>query len=91
MELPMELPRVTPARDTEDPIRVAARELEVQFLSEMLQSAGIGEARTEFGGGAGEEHFASYLREAQARSMVAGGGLGLSDAIYQSLLERTNE
>ncbi len=87
----MELPLVTPNQGKTDPIKTAARELEVQFLSEMLKSAGVGEARNEFGGGAGEAQFASYLREAQARSMVAGGGLGLSDAIYRSLLERTDD
>lgn len=74
-----------------DPLRVAAQKLETQFVSEMLKSAGIGDARSEFGGGAGEDQFASFLREAQADRIVASGGFGLSDAIYASLLERAND
>ncbi|MFN4099923.1 MAG: rod-binding protein [Pararhodobacter sp.] len=36
-------------------------------------------------GGAGEEHFASFLADEQARAMVARGGIGLADAIEQAL------
>nr|WP_204115032.1 rod-binding protein [Shimia biformata] len=72
-----------------DPLRVAAQELEAVFLSEMLKSAGLG-AIPNAPGGLGEEQFASFLRDAQARDMVRAGGLGLSEMLYQSLLEAEN-
>ncbi len=65
----------------------AAQELEVSFLSEMLKAAGFGEAREAFGGGAGEEQFSSFLREAQAREMVKAGGIGLAEQFFQALKE----
>ncbi len=52
--------------------------LESVFLAEMLKAAGVGKSPESFGGGAGEDQFASFLREAQAREMVRAGGLGLA-------------
>ncbi|MBT9385846.1 rod-binding protein [Pseudooceanicola sp. CBS1P-1] len=66
----------------------AAQDLEASFLSEMLASAGLGTVPEAFGGGAGEAQFASFLREQQARAIVAAGGIGLAEQIYQSLLEK---
>jgi len=40
-----------------------AKDLETAFLSEMLKSIGFGEIPESFGGGAGEDQFASFLRE----------------------------
>ncbi|UYV39649.1 hypothetical protein N4R57_00125 [Rhodobacteraceae bacterium D3-12] len=48
----------------------AAQNLEATFLSEMLKAAGFGKSRGAFGGGAGEDQFASFLRDAQAQEMV---------------------
>ena len=85
--------RVTPPRppDQRVALRKAASKLEAAFLAEMLKSAGLGEVRSEFGGGPGEEHFASFLRQAQAEAMVARGGIGLSESLFQSLLRREKD
>ena len=69
----------------------AARQLETTFLSEMLKASGLGEARGAFGGGAGEDQFASFLRQAQARQMVEAGGIGLAESLYRALQEKTDD
>ncbi|MEL7164921.1 MAG: rod-binding protein [Pseudomonadota bacterium] len=69
----------------------AAQKLEASFLAEMLKAAGYGEARDAFGGGAGEEHFSSFLVDAQAEKMVESGGIGLAEHIYSSLKDRQND
>lgn len=71
-------------------LRKVASKLEAAFLSEMLKSAGFGEARNAFGGGAGEEQFSSFLREAQAEAWVNQGGIGLAEALFESLKERSD-
>tara|TARA_R100000322_G_scaffold4921_4_gene3762 strand:- start:2100 stop:2354 length:255 start_codon:yes stop_codon:yes gene_type:complete len=78
-----------PARPTSDEqLRDAARELEATFLAEMLKSAGLGEMPDAFGGGPGEEQFASFLRLEQAREMVKAGGIGLSETLFEAIKER---
>jgi len=72
-------------------LRAAAEQLEAGFLSEMLKAAGLGQAREAFGGGAGEDQFASFLRQAQAEEMVRSGGIGLAESLYQALKEREND
>lgn len=69
-------------------LRAAAEELEATFLSEMLASAGLGESPDSFGGGAGEDQFASLLRDEQARLMVKSGGIGLAESLFNTLKER---
>ena len=64
-----------------------ARQLEASFLAEMLKSAGAGEARQTFGGGAGEDHFSSFLVREYADATVQAGGLGLAESIYRSLVQ----
>ncbi len=68
----------------------AAQKLEATFLAEMLKSAGLGQASESFGGGAGEDQFASFLVQEQAMQMVKSGGIGLSESIYETLKERQN-
>ncbi|MGR3322705.1 MAG: rod-binding protein [Pseudooceanicola sp.] len=68
-------------------LRRAAEALEATFLAEMLKSAGLGEARDSFGGGAGESQFASMLAAEQARALAATGGIGLAEQIFNSLKE----
>jgi len=77
-------PPVAP-RSASDPVWVAAQKLEAAFLSEMLKSAGLGAPRESFGGGAGEEQFSSFLRQAQAEEMAKAGGIGLAEALYRSM------
>ncbi|MDU8942581.1 rod-binding protein [Ovoidimarina sediminis] len=78
--------RAAPSAETE-PLRAAAQALEAVFLSEMLKAAGYGEARSAFGGGAGEAQFASFLRDAHAEALTERGGLGLAEAIFKSMTE----
>ncbi len=68
----------------------AAQKLEATFLAEMLTSAGLGQSSESFGGGAGEDQFASFLVQEQAMLMAKAGGIGLSEAIYETLKERQN-
>lgn len=69
-------------------LRAAAQKLEATFLAEMLKSAGMGETRQAFGGGSGEDQFSSFLVQAQAEKIVAAGGLGLAEALFEALKER---
>lgn len=67
--------------------REAAEKLEASFLAEMLKSAGFGEQNNTFNGSAGEDHFASFQRQALAEQMVKTGGIGLAEAFYRSMME----
>ncbi|THD73826.1 hypothetical protein E7681_09425 [Thalassobius vesicularis] len=71
-------------------LRQVAQKLETAFLSEMLKAAGVGKPSEAFGGGAGEEHFASFLRDAQAERMVAAGGIGLAETFFNALKDKEN-
>ncbi len=83
--LPSSLPS---APRPDDKLWNVAKELEASFLSEMLKSAGLGETPEGFGGGAGEDQFASFLRQEQANALVEAGGIGLAEMLYQSLVEK---
>ncbi|MEE4188853.1 MAG: rod-binding protein [Roseobacter sp.] len=72
-------------------LREAAEKMEASFLAEMLKSAGLGKSRSEFGGGAGEDQFGSFLVQEQAMMMVKSGGIGLSESLFESLKERQND
>lgn len=92
----MHLPAIPPATPTATPDATArkavlmdkARELEAGFLAEMLSYAGLGSDQGSFSGGAGEEQFASFLRQEQAKVMVAHGGIGLAEHLFRSLERR---
>ena len=72
-------------------LRTAAEKIEASFLAEMLKSAGLGKTSGEFGGGAGEDQFASFLVQEQAMLMVKSGGIGLAESIFDSLKEKQND
>ncbi len=78
-------------RNPDTALHAAAQELEATFLAEMLKSAGLGQSRDAFGGGAGEDQFASFLVDEQARAMVKAGGIGLAEALFNALKERQND
>jgi len=80
-----------PLSPTDVKLRKAADDLEATFLAEMLKSAGFGKSRDAFGGGAGEEQFGSFLRQAQATEMVKQGGIGLAEHLFEALKERSDE
>lgn len=89
---PVARPEITDVRTnlpTEDTrLMEAAQKLEAGFLAEMLKSAGLGAVPDQFGGGAGEEHFASFMIEAQAREMVQAGGIGLAQSLFEAMKAR---
>ena len=85
------LPSTPPARPPDAALRDAARAMEAQFLSVMLQAAGLGAARESFGGGVGEGQIASFLADAQARAMVDRGGIGLAETLFNALKERSDD
>lgn len=84
-------PTVPNAVNKDKALREAAEKMEAGFLAEMLKSAGLGKTRSQFGGGAGEDQFSSFLVQEQAMQMVKAGGIGLAEALFESLKEKTNE
>ncbi|GAA6208901.1 hypothetical protein NBRC116601_21940 [Cognatishimia sp. WU-CL00825] len=76
-----------PARQSDVALRHAAQKLEAHFLAEMLKGAGLGQTSESFGGGAGEDQFASFLRQEQAGQMAQAGGIGLAEAFFEALKE----
>ncbi|TMM52518.1 rod-binding protein [Sulfitobacter sabulilitoris] len=95
IQIPPNASPATPAAlrpaDTDSALRDAARSLEATFLAEMLKSAGFGEARDSFGGGAGEDQFASFMVQEHATQIVRAGGIGLAESLYLALKERQND
>ena len=92
------MPKLSPVAQPADPptkadraLREAAQQMEVSFLAEMLKAAGLGESRGAFGGGEGEDQFASFLVREQAVMMVKAGGIGLTEALFETLKENTND
>lgn len=69
-------------------LKATARALEASFLAEMLKHTGLGESEGAFGGGIGEQQFASFLREEQARLMTQAGGIGLAETVFEALKAR---
>ncbi len=72
-------------------MRKQAQALEAAFLAEMLAHTGLDAASESFGGGIGEDQFGSFLREEQAKLMVARGGIGLGESLFRALSERSND
>ncbi len=72
-------------------MHATAQALEAHFLAEMLKAAGLHEQVTTFGGGPGEDQFASVLRQAQAEQMVEAGGIGLAESFYQAMLDQSGD
>jgi peptidoglycan hydrolase FlgJ len=81
----------TRPRPADAALNRAARDLEASFLSVMLREAGLGAPRAAFGGGAGEEQFASFLTQLHAERMADSGGIGLAQTILRSLQERVGD
>ncbi|WP_367646558.1 rod-binding protein [Ruegeria arenilitoris] len=75
---------------TEQRLKAAAVELEATFLAEMLKAAGLGKTRQAFGGGAGEDQFSSFLLQEQARQLARSGGIGLSETLFNAMMEKTH-
>lgn len=93
----MDLPPIGPAARTPMPAaptpaeaaaRKAAQAFEAAFLGEMLKYTGLNAASESFGGGAGEEAFASFLTDEYARLLAARGGIGLAEQVFELLKQR---
>lgn len=87
----MDIPRLTASaahRAPQTDLQRNARDLETAFLAEMLKAAGTVQTPEGFDGGPGEAQFATFLADAQARALMAAGGLGLAPAIEASLARR---
>ncbi|OYW59697.1 MAG: hypothetical protein B7Z10_08850 [Rhodobacterales bacterium 32-66-7] len=81
---PLSTHTVPPGRQQE--IMAKAKDLEAVFLAEMLTYAGMGDSQGSFSGAEGEAQFASFLRQEQAKAIVEGGGVGLAQSIFTSML-----
>jgi Rod binding domain-containing protein len=91
MELPANLPNALAIKPKKDsPMMVQAKALEASFLSEMLEYAGVGKTPEGFGGGIGEDQFGSFLRDEQAKQMVAHGGIGLAEQLFHAMTKGQN-
>lgn len=75
----------------ESKLREVAKEFESVFLTEMLKHTGVGKARESFGGGVGEEGFASLLTQEYASMIADSGSFGLADQIYSALLKKSKK
>lgn len=81
-------PLIAAVTSREAQLMQKAQALEATFLAEMLSFSGLGKESDSFGGGIGEAQFASFLREEQAKLLVARGGIGLAQQIFESLKSR---
>lgn len=92
----MEIPHISrpPVAVSQDaatsPLREAAVRLEATFLAEMLKAAGLGQTRDEFGGGSGEDQFATFLVQRQAEHIARAGGIGLAETFFNALKDTQN-
>ncbi len=86
VRMPLPVPVVV-RPDADARLRALSQQIEAGFLAEMLGHAGFGAARQSFGGGAGEEQFASFLRQEQANAMVKAGGIGLAESLFNAMTE----
>ena len=66
-------------------LREVAIDFEAVFLAQMLDHAGVGRTPDSFGGGVGEDAFRGHLVAEQAKAMARTGGIGLADALFESL------
>ncbi|MDD7971734.1 rod-binding protein [Roseinatronobacter alkalisoli] len=67
-----------------DPHRAAATEFEAIVLAELLRAAGAGKPISGIESGVGEDQFASFLVDAQARAIAAQGGIGLAEMMIRA-------
>jgi Rod binding domain-containing protein len=89
---PLQVDRVSiPKENRNEALWASAQSLEANFLAVMLKSSGVGAARSEFGGGVGEDQFSSFLVQEYAAAIVQKSGIGLAESLYHSLANLRNE
>ncbi|MCF2871619.1 rod-binding protein [Octadecabacter sp. G9-8] len=91
MDLNPTSPAIPPSPARAERLMDVAQSVEAQFLSEMLKSAGIGQTPEAFGGGSGEDQFSSFLRDEHAKQMTQAGGIGLAQALFDSMVAKSHE
>lgn len=87
-EIVMTIPPLTAAHAAAPPpdrLQMAARKLETAFIAEMLRSSGFGKQPDPMGGGGGQDHFTSFLIDAQAERIAAAGGIGLAESLFRAM------
>lgn len=84
-------PEPPPVSPDDERLRAAAGRLEASFLAEMLAAAGLGAGPGGFGGGAGEDHFSTFLVAAQAEEMARAGGIGLAESLFEALKAQSRD
>lgn len=67
--------------------RDAARAFEATYIAEMLKHTGLNASPDAFGGGAGEDAFASFLNDEYARLLTERGGIGLAERIFEAITQ----
>lgn len=90
MHLTPPAPRPTGHADPRADLRVQARALETAFVAEMLKTAGTARMQSGLEGADEVQPFEPFLAEAQARALVAAGGLGLTDSLVAALARRAD-
>jgi peptidoglycan hydrolase FlgJ len=88
---PTDTAAASPANRADTEARDAAQAFEAAFLSEMLKYTGLNANPDSFGGGAGEEAFASLLTDEYAKLLAERGGIGLAEQIFEVLKQRTRD
>lgn len=87
--VPATLAQAAPARPApvaDEPAALAtARAFEAAFLAEMLKHTGVNAMSEGFGGGAGEDAFASFLTQEYARLLAERGGIGLAERVFEAI------
>lgn len=76
-----------PNTSRNDRLHAQAQDFEVQFVNSMFQQmyAGI-QGDGPFGNSTGVAPWRSFLTEEYAKNFVKSGGIGITDAVYKSLL-----
>jgi len=76
-----------PMASRNDRLRAQAQDFEAQFVNSMFQQmyAGV-QGEGPFGNSTGVGPWRSFLTEEYAKNFVKSGGIGISDAVYKSLL-----
>jgi len=70
-----------------DRLKQIAKEFEAAILTELLQAAGADKTASTFGGGVGEDQFASFLLRAQADRIAERGGIGLAELALRAMMD----
>lgn len=83
-------PASPPRPDPRADLHAQARALETAFLAEMLKSADTVRMASGLEGADEVQPFEPFLAEAQARALVAAGGLGLTESLVAALARATD-